>query len=40
VLAVGQVPLFPNEAMRQAAVKQYGSTPAVRNFNPGNITDL
>ena len=26
--------------MRQAAVKQYGSTPAVRNFNPGNITDL
>ena len=24
---------------RQTAISQYGSTPAVRNFNPGNITD-
>ena len=24
---------------RSQAVSQYGSTPAVRNFNPGNITD-
>lgn len=37
--AVNQVMGTGGGIDRQTAISQYGSTPAVRNFNPGNITD-
>lgn len=39
-LANQMYPELANTLDRQAAISEYWSTPAVRNFNPGNIMDL
>lgn len=39
-MANAMYPEMANQIERNTAIQKYGDSPAVRNFNPGNITDL